>query len=196
MYLPRAIGNQQHTPRPKVGIGVLEKLLIVRSEIILGNQFACQIESQLDDTVAVVLATGLVFVERAVPAGDVEEVARILRDARSRLPESAQNSIRSRVPHALLLKSLRIVGQHPPVIGADVAMRLPRDVHQAILNQESGALPLAKRIECNFLAAVGSAVELRLDFQWPAKFFGTGRDVEGVQTLHKAAILFGLRGQV
>ncbi len=75
-------------------------------------------------------------------------------------------------------------------------MRRPRDVHQAILDQQSSALPLAKRIECNFLAAVGSAVELRLDFQWPAKFFGTGRDVEGVQTLHKAAILFGLRGQV
>src|SRR5580765_20672 len=196
MYLPRAIGNQQHTPRPKVGIGVLEKLLIVWSEIILGNQFAVQIESQLDDAVAVVFATGHVLVKSAVSAGDVEEVARILRDARSRLPESSQHPIRSRVPHALLLKSLRIVRQHPSVIGADVAMRRPRDVHQAILNQESGALPLAKRIESDLIAAVGVAVELSLDDQRSAKFFGTRGDVEGVQALKKFPILFGFRGQV
>src|SRR3989442_1548564 len=181
MYLPRAIGNQQHAPRPKVGIGVLEKLLIVRSEIILGNQFAVQIESQLDDAVAVVLATGHVLVKSAVSAGDVEEVARILRDARSRLPESSQHPIGSRVPHALLLKRLRIVRQHPPVIRNDVAMRRPRDVYHAILNEQSGALRFAKRIESNFLASVGSAGGLRLDFQRASKLFGTGRDIEGVQ---------------
>src|SRR5258705_11115255 len=114
-FLPRTVGNQEHAPGPKVGIGVLEKLLIVGSEIILRNQFACCRETKLDDAIAVVLAH-LILVKSAVPAGEVEQVARVGCDTGSGLPESTQSSVRSSVPNTLLLEGLRIIGHYPSMI--------------------------------------------------------------------------------
>ena len=167
----------------------------MRSEVVDGVQDARFAEAQLDDAVAVVLARQI-HIERSVPARGIEEVARIGGDAGARLPESAEAAVRSRVPNTLLLKGLGVVSEHPSVVGTDVAVRSPLDVHHAILNNQPGTLRLTQRVEGDDLPAVGIALELSLNCDRTAEFFSARGDVDGMQAMKEVAAFFGFRHQI
>ena len=101
-------------------------------------------------------------------------------------------------------KGLGIVRGHPTVIGPRIPVRCPRDVHDAVQQQEAAAVERPHRVEGDYPARAvgatarhggsahvdaGAAVKVRSaqygisEESRPAELLGSSRDIKGVQTL-------------
>src|SRR5262249_43130962 len=109
------------------------------------------------------------------------------------------------VEHGDQTEGLGIVRGYPTVIGPRIAVRRPRDVHNAVQQQETAAVHRPNRVEGNCISraagaatrhgrsahvgavAAGKVRSGQYGFagdSGPAELLGSSRDVEGMQTLH------------
>src|SRR5205823_5641162 len=93
---------------------------------------------------------------------------------------------------------VEFISHDPAVVGRGVAVGGPRDVNQAVLHGEAGALVGAQRIELHHIAGGGDAGARNLgsNFDRTSELLLASSDVESVQTLDGTVPFFRLGDQV
>ncbi len=140
-----------------------------------------------------------VAVEGTVSGQRVQVAGRIRRQAPARLPDAAQTAVGRRVVDHDLLQRRGIVAEDPAVVRTLIAIRRPRDVHRAVIDQEAGALILRARVECDVVlrvAAVSGAEDARLNDERTAEPLAAVADVDGMEPLDERAALLRSRDEV
>ena len=121
--------------------------------------------ADLDEAVAEV-PSARVSVERPVAGQRVEVADRIGRQSSAGLPDSGEAAVGRGVVDHDLLQARRVVAEDPAVIRTLIAVRRPRDVDGAVIEEQAGALIVRPRVERDVVlrvAPVAGAGHARLN---------------------------------
>ena len=154
--------------------------------------------TDLDEAVPEVSSAD-VAVERSVARQRIQVAGRIGRQSSARLPDSAEAAVRRGVVDHDLLQARGVVAQDPAVIRTLIAVRGPRDVDGAVIEEQARALIVRSRVERDVVlrvAPVARAGDAGLDEQRAAGPLAAVAHIDRVQPLDERAALLRPRDEV
>src|SRR6266436_6796475 len=174
---PCNIRQQNETSRAEVNVPRLEICLIYGREIIESSKQTTALWSELHDAIAVGVRASPVAVAR----GEKDVACRVGSGATASHPDATQGAVGRNIENRFSRKSASIVGNYPPVILAEVAVRSPTDhdvrAARVALKQQGRALAVNQGIEIQN-SSTASAADSRnaaLNVHGSAKFFIAGK---------------------